>query len=398
MNKDLSQAPQDYLLIQTTEDLQVFCTELLKSAEPSLLAIDTEFMSEKTYWPQLCLIQLAYEKGVVLIDPLAPSMDLSPLFPVLQHPSILKAFHSARQDLEIFYILTGHVPRPLFDTQVAGMVCGLGESISYENLVEKILKKKLDKSARLTDWSKRPLSQAQLSYAVQDVLYLKEAYPWFQKKFQQNGREAWIQEEMEILLNPETYHLSLEKVWLRLKGKSFYGLKSKTLAVLKALATWREIKAQQMNIPRRRVVEDKILFDLALFLPKNKQELTQARGFPPSFLFGKEIEAVIEVIVQTLKTPSETWPHPVYPPITSIKDSIFLDFLKFLLTINCKEQDVVPRMVALTNDLEIFACQNDLSLPFLKGWRLDIFGKDALDLKEGKLALKFLEGKIHKIR
>lgn len=388
-------------LIQDTSALQKFCqTVSFELDAPPFLAIDTEFIRERTYWPQLCLIQIADAKGAVAIDPLAPGIDLSPLVDILQNPKILKVFHSGRQDIEIFHLLTGKVPAPLFDTQVAAMVCGFGDCVSYESLVQAVLKKKVDKSSRLTDWSHRPLTPEQLTYALGDVIHLRKLYGWFHHKLQKNQRASWIGQEMSLLSNPETYQTPPERAWMRLKGGSIQSLKPLSFSVLKELAAFRESVAQEKNIPRRKVMRDEVLFELAIALPKTEEELKRLRGVTSSFPAEMSAEKIVERIAALRQWPPEKWEKALQSSNTTSSDSGVIALLRLLLKVCSDESGVAQRLIAVSDDLEFLAREEGeflLSSPLLKGWRFDVFGKEALDLKAGQLALTVKNGKIHRI-
>lgn len=388
-------------LIQNTQALQQFCETLsFDPGIPPFLAIDTEFIRERSYWPHLCLIQVADACRTVAIDPLAPDLDLSPFLALLQTPDILKVFHSGRQDIEIFYLLTGQIPAPLFDTQVAAMACGFGDSVSYENLVQSILKKRVDKAFRLTDWSRRPLTPEQLRYALGDVHFLRKLYGWFYEELKKNKREDWICQEMALLSTPATYQTLPENAWTRLKGASPQALKPLSFTVLKALAALREQVAQDKNIPRRRVIRDEIIFELATALPTTVDALKQLRGIATALHPDLPAEKIVEHIAAICQQSSTTWEKALQSANPPSPDKDVLALLRLLLKMCADGHGLAQRLIATNEDLEFFAREKGKALeasPLLQGWRFDVFGKEALDLKMGRLALTLLNGKIHRV-
>lgn len=391
----------DETLIQDTQTLEAFCQTV--SFEPDshpFLTVDTEFIRERTYWPQVCLIQIADAHRAVAIDPLAPGMDLAPLMDLLHHPEILKVFHSARQDIEIFHFLTGKIPTPLFDTQIAAMVCGFGDSVSYENLVQAILKQRLDKSSRLTDWAQRPLTSAQLRYALGDVIHLRGLYTWFREKLQKNKRESWIEQEIALLLNPETYQMPTHKAWTRLKGGSPQALKPLSFTVLKELATLREQAAQNHNLPRRKIVRDEVLFELASALPTTVEALKRLRGMAASLSPALPAETIVNCIAKIAKGSPEKWEATLLCANPPSPDKEALALFRLLLKICADEHGIAQRLIGTGEDLEFFVREKGEILatsPLLQGWRFDIFGKEALDLKAGNIALTIQQGRVRRM-
>ena len=373
-------------LIADSDALAAFCTRLASS---SYVAVDTEFMRDRTYYPRLCLVQLAGEDGAAAIDALAPGIDLAPLLALMDRRELLKVFHAGRQDVEIFYLLSGRVPVPMFDTQVAAMVCGFGDSVGYDTLVAKLTGAHVDKSSRFTDWSLRPLSERQVKYAISDVTHLRTIYEQLKRRLERSGREAWLAEEMAVLADPATYRADPEDAWLRLKSRSTNG---HYLAVLKALAAWREAEAQKRNLPRNRVLRDEALSEIAAHHPTSADELARTRGLSRGFAEGRMGEAILTTVAEALKLPEAEWPAPP-PRIELPRDSgAVIELLKVLLKMQCDAHHVAPKLVATSADIELIAAQDDAPVPALKGWRREIFGEAALKLKRGELALALERG------
>lgn len=377
-------------LITTTDALKAAVDRV---SQGKFVTVDTEFMRESTYWPKLCLLQFAGsdEEGGHLVDPLAPGLDLAPFLALLDRPDIVKVFHAARQDIEIFFNLSGRTPKNLFDTQIAGMVCGLGESISYENLVRETTGHAVDKSSRFTDWSRRPLSDKQLIYALGDVTHLRDAYIWLNEKITSRGRADWITEEMAVLTDPATYGTDPDESWRRLKVRS--GSK-KFLAVLKTLAAWREREAQTRDLPRQRVLKDDALLDVASHAPKTVAELEGLRSIPRGFAQSRSGAAILEAIAAGLALPHDQVPQLERHERLPETDSGLVDALKLLLKLKADESEVAPRLIANAADMERIAAYGTPEVAAMQGWRRDVFGAAALDLKAGKLALKIKDGKL----
>ena len=373
-------------LIADNAALEAFCRSLEGAA---YVAVDTEFMRDKTYWPQLCLVQVAGPDTAAAIDPLAQGLSLAPLLKLMDDPKVLKVFHAARQDLEIFYNLNGKVPAPIFDTQVAAMVCGFGESASYETLAGKLAGAAIDKSSRFTDWASRPLTERQVQYALADVTHLRKVYEKLAAQLDKSGRHSWLDEEMAVLCDPATYRLDPALAWRRLKVRSG---NRRMLALVRELAAWREISAQQRNLPRNRLLRDESLLEIAAHAPKNADEMARTRGMGRGFAEGKLGGEVLAVIERVLAMPESQYPVP--PPRRDPPPGIgpLTDLLRVLLKLRCEENDVAPKLVADSEDLEIIAADDKAEVRALHGWRAEIFGKDALDLKHGRLALT-AEGK-----
>lgn len=372
-------------LIADTAALAAFC-QRLKGA--SYITVDTEFMREKTYWPQLCLVQVAGPDEAYAIDPLAPGMDLSPLFELLVDPSVLKVFHAARQDIEIFHHLSGRVPQPLFDTQVAAMVCGFGDAVSYETLATQLAKARIDKSLRFTDWAARPLTERQLHYALSDVTYLRPAYEKLKKRLERDGRADWLVEEMAVLTDPATYRTEPNEAWRRLKPRSS---SPRFLAVLRGLAEWREREAQERDLPRQRVVRDETLMEIAAHAPTSVEELARTRGLSKGAAEGRYGAALLEAVARALNAPEDSWPQP--PERQDLPRGLgpVIDLLKVMLKLKSDQHEVAQKLIASSSDIEQIAADDNAPVPALTGWRRTLFGEDALRLKHGDIALALAE-------
>jgi ribonuclease D len=376
-------------LITKSEDLVPLVERLSKQP---FVAVDTEFMRENTYWPDLCLIQIASPEEAAAIDPKA-DIDLGPLLTLLvDNHDVLKVFHAGGQDLEIIYNLTGKTPLPLFDTQIAAMALGHGEQVGYSNLIESMLGHSIDKGARFTDWSRRPLDKRQIDYAIADVTHLATVFPKLLNRLKKTGRGGWLDEEMERLANPSGFAFEPEDAWKRLK------LPSRNPAVLgrlKALASWRETEARSKNIPRGRIVKDDTLGELAAHPPKTQDDLGRVRGLSAGWRtndIGARLMSAVEA-AKPLEPDEMPDREPRRPGLT--KDAVLVsDLLKLLLKIRSKEAGVAPRLIARSDDLEALAAGVRKDLNILQGWRFDEFGRDALDLVEGRLAFAIENGKL----
>lgn len=375
-----STAPAN-LLIADTPTLTRFCEQL--AGEP-YITIDTEFLRDKTYYPQLCLVQLAGPHDAAAIDSMAEGLDLAPLFALLKNPKVIKVFHAARQDIEIFNLLMGEVPHPIADTQVMAMACGFGDAASYETLANKLANARLDKLSRFTDWAQRPLTDRQLTYALSDVTHLRVVYEKLERKLEKAGRLEWLADEMAILTDPATYAASPELAWQRLKTRSD---KPRFLAVLKELAAWREREAQSRDVPRNRLIKDESLVEIAAHPPKDADGLSRCRGLSKNFAEGKMGDAILEAVRRGIATPEADCPRleprPEIPPGLGP----VIELLRVLLKTRCDQHEVAQKLIASGGDLELIAADDDAAVPALGGWRLEMFGTDALKLKHGKLAL-----------
>jgi ribonuclease D len=373
-------------LITRTEDLAAVCAKL--STAP-FIAVDTEFMREQTFWPRLCLVQIASGDMEVLIDSLAPELDLKPFFDLMVDENVLKVFHSARQDIEIVHHLAGVLPHPIFDTQVAAMVCGFGEAVSYSMLVKRLLGRNLDKTSRFTDWSRRPLTERQLTYAAGDVTHLRDLYPKLRAQLDQSERASWLSEEMAILTDPATYELHPEHAWRRLKMR----IKTpKALAILMELAAWREREAQTQDVPRSRVLKDDALYDIAGQAPRTAEELGSLRSLHNGFARSQRGRAVLEAVQRGLDRDPTTIPplrrgEPMPPEAQAV-----VDLLRVLLKATAGRHGVAPKLIATSDELEQIARSDDADAAALRGWRRKLFGEDALALKRGDLSLAIGKG------
>lgn len=375
-------------LITTTEDLAAFCTA---HAECDFITVDTEFMRERTYWPRLCLVQLGGPTQTVAVDPLAKNIDLSPLFALMANPKVMKVFHAARQDVEIFVNLAGAVPTPMFDTQVAAMVCGFGESVSYETLAGQLANAKIDKSSRFTDWAHRPLTEKQIDYALGDVSHLRIVYEKLCTMLAKSGRASWVAEEMATLTNLATYSVEPMEIWRKFKWRAD---KPRLRALLRELAAWREKEAQRLDVPRNRVVRDEALMEIAYHPPANTHDLARIRGLGSGFAEGRQGAEVLAAVERANAVPLDQCPagdkRRLLPPGTGP----ITDLLKVLLKFVCEEQGVAAKLIATTDELEEIAADDNAHVPALQGWRREMFGTLALALKRGELALSVKRGKI----
>jgi ribonuclease D len=376
-------------LITSTDALAAACNRL--AAHP-FVTVDTEFLRETTYYPKLCLIQMAGPDPVdaYLIDPLAEGMSLEPFMALMADPNVVKVFHSARQDLEIIWNLGGIVPHPLFDSQVAAMVCGYGDSVSYEQLVNDLAKAKIDKSSRFTDWSRRPLSDAQLTYAISDVTHLVKVYEALLAQLQKNGRLEWLVEEMSILTSPETYQADPDNAWRRLAGRL---RKPKEIAVLMEVAAWREREAQNRDVPRGRILKDDALIDVATSAPRSVEALGRLRSIPNGFERSRTGGDILEAVERGLSRDPATVPTPERSRGRGNTGAV-VDLLKVLLKAVAEQEGVAPKIVATVEELEAIAESDAADVPSLHGWRRALFGEKALALKNGQLGLVLERGRV----
>lgn len=380
------------LLIEDSDTLAAFCRRQEKAG---FVAIDTEFMRDKTYWPILCLLQIAGPDEAAAIDPMVEGIDLTPLFDLLRDAAVLKVFHAARQDIEIFFNLMGEVPTPLFDTQVAAMVCGFGNSVSYETLASRLAGARIDKSSRFTDWARRPLTERQLRYALADVVPLRRVYEKLAQRLAATDRAGWLEEEMAELTDPATYRLDPGTAWRRLKMRSS---DRRTLALTRELARWRETTAQRRNLPRNRVLRDEQLLEIAAHAPKTADELSHARGLGKGFAESRFGSEILAAVAHVLALPENSYPEP--EPRREVPAGLgpLIDLLRVLLKLGCEDNDVAQRLVADAEDLERIAADDHAEVRALSGWRFEVFGKDALDLKHGRLALTAAGKRIRLVR
>ena len=373
-------------IINDTAGLEAFSAELLRGP---YVAIDTEFMRDQTYWPKLCLIQAAGPEVEGIIDPMAAKIDLAPFFKVLGSKKVVKVFHAARQDVEIFHHQAGLIPEPLFDTQIAAMVCGFGEAASYETLVRKVAKAEVDKSARFTDWSRRPLSRRQLEYALADVTYLRVVYQTLSDELEKSGRGAWVEEEEATLKDPATYRLDPEDAWKRLKART---TNKRFITVLMAAAAWREREAQTRDVPRNRILKDEALLEIAAHPPPDAEALEHIRAIPKGYAASKGGKALLAVVKEALENPRALPAAGLERKRIREPSPAALDLLKTLLRLRASQYGVAARLIADADELERLASGDDDTVPALHGWRAEIFGKDAVALREGRLAIALEAG------
>ncbi|NEX91332.1 ribonuclease D [Caulobacter sp. 17J65-9] len=366
--------------ITSNEALVDFCARLSKSP---FVAVDTEFMRETTFWPKLCLIQAATPDEAGVIDPLAEGLDLKPFLDLLADPKIEKVFHAARQDVEIFSNL-GVIPQPMFDTQVAGMAAGFGDQVAYDSLVRQMLKVEIDKASRFTDWSRRPLSQAQHDYALADVTHLAKLYPKLRARLENEGRLAWVAEEMKALIDPALYDTNPENAWKRLKPKRFA---AKYLAAFKAAAVWRERTAQERDQPRGRILKDEAIDEIATQLPLDPDAFNRLRAVPKGFGSSRLGTDLIITLKQALQDPEANAPEVEREPRRDPAPGAVVELLKVLLKAKSEDAGVAPKLIATVADLERIAVDDKADVDALNGWRRKVFGEDALKLKRGELAL-----------
>ncbi|PCJ91288.1 MAG: ribonuclease D [Hyphomicrobiales bacterium] len=365
--------------ITDTQALSDLCERL---ATNDFVTVDTEFLRESTYWPILCLIQVASDDEAALIDPMADGIDLAPFFKLMADTGVIKVFHSARQDLEIILKLGDIIPEPLFDSQIAAMVCGYGDSISYDHLVQKICRVQIDKSSRFTDWSRRPLTDKQQAYALADVTHLRDIYKSLDKQLEDAGRRQWLSDEMTILESRSTYVVEPENAWKRLKMRA---RKPIELAITQAIAGWRETEAKSRNQPRGRIIKDDAIYELASQQPDKIEMLGRMRALPRGFDRSKFAPQLIEVIKQAKAIPHEELPKIPKPARRPEGSSAVVELLKVLLKLVCEEHKVASKIIATVDDLDKIAESDAADVAALKGWRRELFGDAALQVKAGKL-------------
>jgi ribonuclease D len=374
-------------IITTTDDLAAFSKDL--RARP-YFAVDTEFMREKTYWPILCLIQAATDGLEAIIDPMAPGLDLSPFLESLSDERTIKVFHAARQDVEIFFQLTGVAPRPLFDTQIAAMACGFGEQIGYEPLMRALVGASVDKGHRFTDWARRPLSEAQLNYALSDVTHLRDAYKLLRRRLDDEGRVSWVESEMEELRDPALYKADPALAFERLKLR---GIRPGDVGPIVKLAEWREREAQEKNLPRGRILKDEAIFEIARLKPTTPAELTQARTVPQGFERSRAAAAILEAVKAGRNLPRTDLPAIEKAPRRASPPPDVIELLKVLLKRQSEAYGVASRLIASAQDIEAIAA-GERGVPALSGWRREVFGETAERLLRGEVALRLKNGAI----
>jgi ribonuclease D len=366
--------------ITTTNSLAEVCGRLQRHP---FVTVDTEFLRESTYYPKLCVAQIASTDEAVVVDALAEGIDLQPLFKLMADENVIKVFHAARQDIEICWHAAGLIPAPLVDTQVAAMVLGYGDSIAYDQLVQRITGDNLDKSLRFTDWTRRPLSEAQIAYAISDVTHLRDVYVKLEADLKKRGRTEWMREEMRVLTSPDTYRMEPEHAWQRLQTRV---RKPKELAILIEVAAWREREAQTRDVPRGRVLKDDVVGDLAVQAPTTIERLGNLRSLPKGFERSKWGEAIIEAVKRGLARDLKTLPK-IERPKGAPNGQATVELLKVLLRMTAERHGVAAKVIATMDDLDRIAADDEADVPALSGWRRELFGDKALALKHGRLAL-----------
>ncbi|SDC05369.1 ribonuclease D [Ruegeria marina] len=370
--------------LTTTQELADFCAT---AATHAYVTVDTEFLRERTYYSKLCLVQLAYpgegEESAVLVDPLAEDLSLEPLYELFRNEAVVKVFHAARQDLEIFWVDAGVFPQPLFDTQVAAMVCGFGEQVGYETLVRKICRQGVDKTSRFTDWSRRPLTDAQKSYALADVTHLRRIYEHLSAELEKSGRKHWVAEELQTLTDPAVYDIRPEEAWRRIKTRTTSG---KFLAVVRELAQFRESFAQTNNVPRSRVFKDDALIELASTKPRTPADLSGSRLLLREARKGAIADGILEAVKRGVECPPERMPKVENERENLQVNPALADLLRVLLKAKTENEGVAAKLIASSADLDMIAA-GERGVPALSGWRYEVFGEDAIRLCDGKVAL-----------
>ena len=371
------------LIVSDTKTLAEICQAISKHP---YCTVDTEFLRESTFWPELCLIQIASPEEACIIDVLAEGIDLAPFFDLMANESVMKVFHAARQDIEIVYKLAELIPHPVFDTQVAAMVCGFGESISYDQLVYKITGEQIDKSSRFTDWKRRPLSDKQLNYALADVTHLRQVYLSLKANLEEQNRAKWVTEEMEILTSPETYDMPPENAWKRLKMRV---RKPRGLAIMQNVAEWRERTARENDVPRGRVIRDDAIYEICAQPPENMKQLSELRGISRSFDRNRYGTGLLQAVAAAVDLPKEQLPKMPRSKHAPEGSGAATEMLKVLLKLVVEQNGVAAKVIATVDELEKIAADDNADVPALKGWRRELFGEHALDLKNGRTAIGF---------
>ncbi len=374
-------------LITSSSDLALVCARL---ARHDFVTVDTEFLRETTFWPKVCVIQLASDDEAVAIDTLAEGLDMAPFFDLMANERVVKVFHAARQDVEIMWHLAKMVPAPLFDTQVAAMVCGFGDQVSYGELVQSICKISLDKSSRFTDWSRRPLSDAQITYALADVTHLRDVYRSLVARLEKSGRTSWLADEMKTLTSASTYEQHPENAWERLRNRA---RKPRDLAVLMEVSAWREREAQSRDVPRSRVLKDDIMVEVALAAPRTPEALAQLRSFPRGMERSRSGADILAAIERGVERDPKTLPR-IDRERRNNSGGATVELLKVLLRQVAERHGVAAKMIATVDDLEAIAVDDKAKVSAMTGWRRELFGHKALELKHGRLALTVEEGKV----
>ena len=375
-------------LISSTDELAAICGRL---AAHAFVTIDTEFLRETTFWPKVCVIQIASDDEAHAIDTLAEGLDLTPFFDLMANPAVTKVFHAARQDLEIVWNLAKMIPAPLFDTQVAAMVCGYGDQVSYGELAQSVCRVQIDKSSRFTDWSRRPLSEAQVAYALADVTYLRDIYRALVAKLEKSDRIGWLADEMKLLTSPSTYEQHPDNAWERFRGRA---RKPKDLGVLMEVCAWREREAQSKNVPRSRILKDDVMIEVALAAPRTADALGNLRAFPRGMERSKAGADIIAAVERGLGRDPKTLPRLERERRSNGTGGATVELLKVLLRQVAERHGVAAKMIATVDDLEAIAQDDRAEVAALSGWRKELFGIKALELKQGRLALTVEKGKV----
>jgi ribonuclease D len=373
--------------ITSNQTLAAACARL---AEHRFITIDTEFLRETTYYPKLCVVQVASAEEAIVVDALAEGIDLAPVFGLMANEAVLKVFHAARQDIEIVWHRAGFIPHPVFDTQVAAMVLGYGDSISYDQLVQRITGDTLDKSHRFTDWARRPLSAEQIAYAISDVTHLRDVFLALDADLHRRGRAEWVSEEMEVLTSPATYRVEPERAWERLKTRV---RKPRELAVLMEVAAWREREAQARDVPRGRVIKDELIGDIAMQAPTTPERLAGLRSLPKGFERSKWGQDIIQAVKRGLERDPKALPR-LDRSRQAANGGPTVELLKVLLRMTAERHGVAAKVIATVDDLERIVGDGEADVPALKGWRRELFGENALALKQGRLALAIENGRV----
>jgi ribonuclease D len=375
-------------VVTTTSDLAAACHRLSAHA---FVTVDTEFLRETTFWPKVCVIQIASDDEALAIDALAPGLDLTPFFDLMRNRAVVKVFHAARQDLEIIWKSAGIIPAPIFDTQVAAMVCGFGDQVSYGELVQTICKVAIDKSSRFTDWARRPLSQAQVTYAIADVTHLRDIYRTLKAQLEKTGRLPWLVDEMHTLTSPATYEQHPESAWERFRSRV---RKPRDLAVLMELAKWREEEAQSRDVPRSRILKDDALIEVALAAPKTIEGLNDLRAVPRGMDRTRAAADIVAAVERGLNRDPKTLPKIDRDRRNGSSCGATVELLKVLLRQVAEGHGVAAKMIATVDELEAITLDDQADVPALQGWRRDLFGSKAIELKHGRLALTVERGKV----
>ncbi len=373
-------------LLTRSQDVAAFCA---RASGERFITIDTEFLRESTYWPKLCLIQIGLKEEAVAIDPLADDMDLSPVWDLMANEKVLKVLHACKQDMELFLKVSGTLPTPIFDTQIAAMMLGLGEQVGYDNLIQRVLKRQIDKTSQFSDWSLRPLDDQQITYALGDVTHLYEAYEVLLSDLQKRGREDWVAEEMQPYTQASMYEVDPAEAWQRLK------IKNRTkpfLAALYCLASWREQFAQARDLPRSRILKDDTLIDLAMRRPKSAEAMMKLRGIGEGLARGKTGASILKALAQAEKLPEDQMPQLAPRPQSAHGAGARADMLRTLLKVCAETEEIAPRALASAADLDALARDRDAQVKCMSGWRRSMFGDRALDLLDGKLWLGLKDG------